>query len=442
MVTPQKAAAWTYRQLVQPIPPERNLLNIGAAPPSPPCAACTRLLLPDRTNIPSTTIPIDDYQVLDTFPDFPVLQTSAVVAGCDFCRLLRDAIRRAWGDGARPMLESGATPLAEDDDAYEPLLAAAWDGAVKIRRVDLRFRPFGGSFQHQQRFAWDEVAGALEQGDGVVVGMSLEFGPATDPLGDDGEVLAAEIGRVLHFKVYDSIGKSGVPVSWGLKSGIQLTRCADLESAISASRRNLPSGDTLSERNIDLIKGWIDGCMTNHGNACQAINQWMPTRLLAVNPLRLVETADGSVQDDDRRYAALSYTRGTASSDAAMRTTLENCEERKEGMDLAELPRAFRDAVFACRALGIPFLWIDALCIMDAAEDRNREVALMPKTFGNAQVTFTAYVHSEPSPLPPQPFAVPDAMKLEHPLHPRSLASWAEISRLSLPQRLGMRSDP
>jgi len=171
----------------------------------------------------------------------------------------------------------------------------------------------------------------------------------------------------------------------------QLTRRADLESAVSASRRNLPSGETLGERNVDLIKGWIDGCTANHANACQTKGQWMPTRLLAVDSLRLVETADGGVQDD-RRYAALSYTRGTASSDAAVRTTLESLEERKEGMDLAELPRTFRDAVAACRALEIPFLWIDALCIMDDAEDRSREVALLPKTFGNAEVTIAACV--------------------------------------------------
>ena len=106
--------------------------------------------------------------------------------------------------------------------------------------------------------------------------------------------------------------------------------------------------------------------------------------------MRLVETADGGLEADDRRYAVLSYARGTALSDAVIRTTPENLEERREGLDLAELPRAFRDAVSACQALGIPFLWVDALCIMEDPEDRNREVALLPRTFGNAEVTFTA----------------------------------------------------
>ena len=41
----------------------------------------------------------------------------------------------------------------------------------------------------------------------MVVGLSLEFGPAADPVSEEGEVLAAEIGRVLHFKVYDSVGR-------------------------------------------------------------------------------------------------------------------------------------------------------------------------------------------------------------------------------------------
>ena len=390
MATPPNTV-WTYRQLVHPIPPKRNLLTITALPASPPCPTCA-LLLPDRRSATqqvhgTTTIPIDAYHQLDIFPDFLTLR----VSGCDFCRLLRKAIRRAWGDAARPMMESGVTALVEGDDAYEQVFGVAWDGAVKVHRVGLKFRSFAAGsspFEHEVGLAWGEAAGVSEQGGGVIVGLSLEFGPAADPVSEEGEVLAAEVGRVLHFKVYDSVGRLNTACDDDFVR--ELTAHADVESAVSASRRNLPSSDTLSERNLGLIKGWVDDCTTNHGNACQAGTQWVPTRLLAVDPLRLVETGDGGLDAKDCRYAVLSYSRGTASSDAAMRTTPENLEERKEGLDPAELPRAFRDAVSACQALGIPFLWVDALCIMEDFEDRDREVALLPRTFGNAEVTFTA----------------------------------------------------
>jgi hypothetical protein len=105
------------------------------------------------------------------------------------------------------MLESGVTPLVEDDDSYEALFASAWDGTVKIHRARLCFKPFGGAFQGQQRFAWDEVAGALEQADGVVVGLEVEVGPAAVPVNEEGEEIVGEVGAVVRFKVFDSVGE-------------------------------------------------------------------------------------------------------------------------------------------------------------------------------------------------------------------------------------------
>ncbi|KAK4118140.1 HET-domain-containing protein [Parathielavia appendiculata] len=361
---------WTYRQLVQPIPPTPNLSTISSTPATPPCPTCRHLLLQDRSSIHGKTIPIEEFHITDTFPDFPILQ-----AGCDLCRFLRTAIRSAWGNtGTHPMLESGVAPVVEDDDSHETLFTAPWDGRVKVHSARFRFAPFGGSFQGQQKFAWDEVAGSLEQGDGVVVGLTVEFGPASVPLGEEGEELVGELGTELRFKLFDSI---------------------DIESPVSASRRNLPSDSTLSERNVDLIKGWINGCAANHGNACQGDARWTPTRLLALDPLRLMETASIAAEDD-HRYAALSYTRGNDWPDTAVQTSSENLDDRKEGIDLADLPRAFRDAIAVCQALGIRYLWIDALCILDDTEDWKREVVMMHKTFGHSEVTIAATSATSP----------------------------------------------
>lgn len=140
-----------------------------------------------------------------------------------------------------------------------------------------------------------------------------------------------------------------------------------------------------------MVKGWINGCAENHGNACQVNARWAPTRLLALDSLRLVETANAGLEDDGHQYAALSYARGNTSPDMAVQSSLENLEERRQGINLAELPRTFREAVVVCRALGVRYLWIDALCILDDTEDRNREIALMHKTFGHAEITIAAY---------------------------------------------------
>jgi hypothetical protein len=58
---------------------------------------------------------------------------------------------------------------------------------------------------------------------------------------------------------------------------------------------------------------------------------------------------------------------------------------------LADLPRTFRDAVRIGRALGVQYLWIDALCIQqDSPEDVARELARMHDTFRDAYLVLAA----------------------------------------------------
>ncbi|KAF5962278.1 hypothetical protein FBULB1_14341 [Fusarium bulbicola] len=52
---------------------------------------------------------------------------------------------------------------------------------------------------------------------------------------------------------------------------------------------------------------------------------------------------------------------------------------------VADLPKTFRDAVSLCRYLGIPYLWIDSLCIIQGdAEDWARESSRMLDVYSNA----------------------------------------------------------
>lgn len=55
------------------------------------------------------------------------------------------------------------------------------------------------------------------------------------------------------------------------------------------------------------------------------------------------------------------------------------------------LPRNFRDAIVITRQLGIPYLWIDSLCILqDSAEDWVRESKQMGMVYSHATVTLFA----------------------------------------------------
>src|SRR5277367_3868507 len=60
------------------------------------------------------------------------------------------------------------------------------------------------------------------------------------------------------------------------------------------------------------------------------------------------------------KYAALSYCWGQCE---LLRTTEATYAERCLSIPLHTLPRTFKDAVSMTTALGLQYLWIDALCI-------------------------------------------------------------------------------
>ncbi|KAK0751260.1 hypothetical protein B0T18DRAFT_320476, partial [Schizothecium vesticola] len=73
------------------------------------------------------------------------------------------------------------------------------------------------------------------------------------------------------------------------------------------------------------------------------------------------------------------------------KTTTENLKSRKDRICWADLPPVFWDAFRVARAIGVPLLWIDALCIFqDSAEDWERESMKMGGIYATAYVTIAA----------------------------------------------------
>jgi hypothetical protein len=74
-----------------------------------------------------------------------------------------------------------------------------------------------------------------------------------------------------------------------------------------------------------------------------------------------------------------------------MRTTQSTLEDRKQAVPFEALPNTFRDAVIVTRQLGLTYLWIDSLCIIqDSASDWAIESAKMSSTYTKAYVTIAA----------------------------------------------------
>jgi hypothetical protein len=80
--------------------------------------------------------------------------------------------------------------------------------------------------------------------------------------------------------------------------------------------------------------------------------------------------------------------RGTSQNLLLLTTTLEAF---KEGIAEDVLPRTILEAVFIARRLGLLFLWVDALCIIqDSTDDWRAESMLMASVYHNAWVTIGA----------------------------------------------------
>ncbi|KAK1834628.1 heterokaryon incompatibility protein-domain-containing protein [Podospora conica] len=189
----------------------------------------------------------------------------------------------------------------------------------------------------------------------------------------------------------------------------------------------------LSRVRFELFKKWLDDCDDCHFECRREDGLFqpsleapespeMPSRLVDVsNPnealLRLRLFPRGSrPRNQDTRYLALSHCWGRPSAQRKQQfcTTAMNIGSRVyNGFYSSSLPQTFQDAVTATQRLGIPYLWIDALCIIqegDGLADLRQETARIGSVFRNAYCTLAASAATScddgfllPAPGPPNP---------------------------------------
>ncbi|KAF5714805.1 het-domain-containing protein [Fusarium mundagurra] len=88
-------------------------------------------------------------------------------------------------------------------------------------------------------------------------------------------------------------------------------------------------------------------------------------------------------------YAALSYRWGGL--DAIWQTTTKNLDMRLAEFNVVELPKTLSDTVQIVRNLGLKWVWIDSLCIVqDDKDDWVKEAVKMASIYQNALVTISA----------------------------------------------------
>ncbi|KAF6824864.1 hypothetical protein CPLU01_10630 [Colletotrichum plurivorum] len=140
----------------------------------------------------------------------------------------------------------------------------------------------------------------------------------------------------------------------------------------------------------NAVREDISRCSSSHSCNRSSSSGYLPTRVLDISNysrgmIKLVEPGSGL---PDRRYVAVSYCWGKSNT---FTTTQSTIGDRKRGFSVADMPLTLRDAVAITHDLGLRYVWIDALCIVqDSEEDWLRESARMTSVYANAWITIVA----------------------------------------------------
>ena len=134
----------------------------------------------------------------------------------------------------------------------------------------------------------------------------------------------------------------------------------------------------------DIAAQWLADCMLKH-DPCSSDMPQLPHRIINVsNDVLRLEEPDGRLG----LYATLSYSIGGAH---LFTTTSKDIDQRKRGFSIDRLPKTAQDAVWWTRKLGLEYLWLDSLCILqDNLGDWEIELSSMATIYQNATVTIAA----------------------------------------------------
>jgi hypothetical protein len=161
---------------------------------------------------------------------------------------------------------------------------------------------------------------------------------------------------------------------------------------------SITSVNTLSEESLRHAKTWLHDCCRSHGKCAPLTppGSWYPTRLLCFDSydgghckVRIIDTAH---EQPEGPYATLSHRWG---NDNFIKLTRDNLAAFTEAIPIADLPKTFADAIFVISRIGIQYLWIDSLCILQDEDDLSdwlHEAGLMHKVYLGSHINISASV--------------------------------------------------
>ncbi|KAI9150753.1 Cyclin-dependent kinase [Paramyrothecium foliicola] len=189
-----------------------------------------------------------------------------------------------------------------------------------------------------------------------------------------------------------------------------------LQSSIQLGFPSLPEAGGKSH--INLLRAWIEVCDETHQCLVSQDEPFLPTRLLDVGRkgskrIRLI--CETNALDKGEKYIAVSHRWGASTKPGEFDYWKEkticlyenNIRRLEAGVDDSEFPPKYRDAITISRELGVRYVWIDSLCIIQynredplneaQGQDWAREAERMEQVFRSAYVTLAASCAASPA---------------------------------------------
>ncbi|KAF2105649.1 hypothetical protein BDV96DRAFT_655421 [Lophiotrema nucula] len=183
--------------------------------------------------------------------------------------------------------------------------------------------------------------------------------------------------EVIHQRSVDFVRQGATFRLNGRKLPVLTLVAMDPEVGISTAwvRLGLPRlPEAGSMKHLRIIKHWLDDCDANaeHVGCRHKTHSLVPKRVIAIEhsqgmtAIRLRETPpDEQGRFQEGRYIALSHPWGKPPHFCM---NLDNIKQYRRSIDISQLPQTFKDAIQINKVLGISYIWIDSLCIIQGAD--------------------------------------------------------------------------
>ncbi|KAF8884196.1 heterokaryon incompatibility protein-domain-containing protein [Gymnopilus junonius] len=230
----------------------------------------------------------------------------------------------------------------------------------------------------------------VEDGEPILVSLTWNTdGPVPDP----NNAPEKHESQIRYIRPHIQKKNGGIVNAKGLNSLPEITLVAD----------DAPS--SYSSNKFGMIRDWITLCDRWHGRDCdksEMLDHEVKDPASEIPHFRLIDVIENRLvhAPPDCKYVALSYVWGRIDPQTILRALKDNVAELESTGALKlpkyynTMPKTIRDAIQVVRELGLRYLWVDSLCIIQddigPGGSKMSAISKMDLVYGAAYLTITA----------------------------------------------------